>query len=270
MTLPSFYLPDVRAELSQGDICLAPSATVWSGETVEAPLVIPPAPSEVGGTALVPGWRRGAGTPEAVPEVTLETSFSPVLVLSHDCEIDKEWNEWIEMRLAEGWDESRAEAEANARDDLDARILVSPLLPYDPGVLPERSWVAVRSAQKIGYFPIPAIQAYGGAEFLVHLSRACVIDRALLRRPSRLLSLTEEARQILRFKLAEALASRNLTLLGRIESAVGRRIEDVRVLKQKRAELTVALVLDDGSELQVGARGDAPPDALPGRLPTRR
>jgi len=190
-------------------------------------------------------------------------------VLSHDCEIDKEWNDWIEIRLAEGWSEADAEAEANARTDLDTRVLVSPLLSYAPAVLPERSWDAVRATQKIGYFPLPAMPTFENAEFLVHLSRASVIDRTLLRRPVRLLSLTEEARQILRFKLAEVLASRNLSVLGRLEAAVGHRIEDVRIVKRKRSDVTAALLLDDGTELQVGLRADAPSDAPPPRLPRR-
>lgn len=264
-----FYLPEVRPELSQGDICLAPTTMIWSSTIVEAPPVIPAAPDELGQPIFVPGWQRTLSTPELVPGIALELVFSPVLVLSHDCEIDKEWNEWIEMRIADGWSEADAEAEASARTDLDTRILVSPVLGYASDILPERSWDAVRAAQKIGYFPLPVMAAFGGAEFLVHLSRACVIDRNLLHRPVRVLSLSEEARQILRFKLAEVLASRNLSVLGRLEAAVGRRIGDVKVLKRKRSDVTVALVLDDGSEVQVGVKSDAPPDAPASRLPQR-
>lgn len=117
---------------------------VWSSANVEAPPVIPLAPDELGQPVFVPGWQRTFTTLERIPYITLELTFSPVLVLSHDREIDKEWNDWIEMRIAEGW--SEADAEANARTDLDARVLVSPLLGYAPSILPERSWDAVRAA----------------------------------------------------------------------------------------------------------------------------
>jgi hypothetical protein len=62
---------------------------------------------------------------------------------------------------------------------------------------------------------------------------------------------------LLRFKLAEAHSSRNLSVVSKLEAAIGRGITDVRTLKVKRQDATVALVLDDGSEVQVGARADA-------------
>jgi hypothetical protein len=236
---------------------------------VPAPAIVPPAPGRVGETVFLPGWLRGSATPAAVPDITIGNTFGLVLVISHDCEIDKEWNEWVEARIAEGMPEDQAEADADTRAELDARILVAPLLPYEPAVLPERAWEAVRHAQKIGYFPLPAIAAYGGAEFVVHLSRVCVIERALLDRRTRLISLTEEARQLLRFKLAEALSSRNLSVLGKLEAAVGHRIDDVRALKQRRSDVTAALVFDDGTELQVGVRAESGPAGTAARLPQR-
>ena len=69
-----------------------------------------------------------------------------------------------------------------------------------------------------------------------------------------------------RFKLAEALASRNLSVVSNPEAAVGRTIADVRTLKPKQRAATLALILDDGSELQVDAKPDRPADDLPERL----
>lgn len=269
MPLRPFYEDDPRPQLSQGDVCLAPTVMVWSAATLAAPPLIPPAPTDVGEVVFVPGWQRRPATPDRIADITLATSFSPVLVVSHDCEIDKEWNDWVEMRLAEGLSENEARAEADARDDLDARIVVAPLLPYATEVLGEKSWDAVRRAQKIGYFPLAPIEALGDVEFLVHLSRLSVIERRLLHRDMRVLSLTEQARQLLRFKLAEAFSSRNLGVLSQIEAAVGHRVEEVRVVKRKRANVTAALLLDDGSEVQVGVRTDPGPDAPAPRLPDR-
>jgi hypothetical protein len=269
LPLQTFYEEEPRPQLSQGDICLAPAAMIWSAATLAPPPVIPPAPTDVGETVFVRGWQRGRATPDLIPDITLATSFSPVLVVSHDCEIDREWNDWVEMRVADGQSEDEARAEADARHDLDARIVVAPLLPYAAHVLREQSWDAVRRAQKIGYFPLAPMPALGGAEYLVHLSRLCAIERRLLHRDVRVLSLTDEARQLLRYKVAEAISSRHLSVLSKLESAVGHCIEDVHVMKQKRADVTAALLLDDGSEVQIGVRADPGPEASAQRLPDR-
>ena len=104
--------------------------------------------------------------------------------------------------------------------------------------------------------PLPPMPMYEEAEFLVHLSRVTTLERRLLAPRFEAASLTDEARALLRFKLAEALASRDLSVVSRLESAIGRKIVDVRTLKMRRQEASVALVLDDGSELQVAAKAD--------------
>ncbi len=42
-----------------------------------------------------------------------------------------------------------------------------------------------------------------------------------------------------------------------MEAAVGKRIEDVRTLKTKRRDVSIAIVLEGGAELQVVAKADA-------------
>jgi hypothetical protein len=255
---PSF-LPNARPLLSQGDVYLAPSVMVWSAETLPALPLIPSAPAAVGDTVQVPAWNPGAEEDGVVPHVTLATSWVPVLVLSHDCEIDKEFNEHVDALIRAGSDEAEAIARAAPMWELDRRILVSPLLAYEDGGGAERRWEAVRAGRKIGYFPLPPMEGFGGAEFHAHLSRISTLERRLLTPRTKLASLNEDGRALLRFKLAEALASRNLSVLSRLETAIGRRIEDVRTLKVKRGEASVALVLDDGTELQVGASSDPDP-----------
>lgn len=255
MAADAFYLPEVRPLLSQGDVYLAPAVMVWSAETFQAIPLIPPAPEQPGAVVFSPAWTRTLAQ-AAPPLVTLATSWAPVLVLSHDCEIDKEFNEHVDALLRQGIPEAEAQARAESNPDLDRYVLVSPLLPYDEQELASARWDAVRSGQKIGYFPLAPMPAYEGAEYFVHLSRICTVERRLLSPGFKAASLAEQARSLLRFKLAEALSSRNISVVSRLEAAIGQRITDVRTVKVKRQEATVMLVLEDGSELQVGARAD--------------
>jgi hypothetical protein len=253
------YLPAPRFLLSQGDIYLAPSVMVWSAETRSVPPIISPAPGWPGETVYVPAWSKSVDSAGEVPEVTLATSWLPVLVLSHDCEIDKEFNEHVDALVRAGVGEEAAIARAAAMPELDRYILVSPLLPYEGEIVAPEKWDAIRAAQKIGYFPLPPMRAFEGAEFLVHLSRVSTVERRLLSPRHKAASLSDVYRALLRFKLAEALSSRNLSLVSKLEAAVGQRIEDVRALEAKRREVSVGILLEDGTELQVVARAD--PDA---------
>jgi hypothetical protein len=249
------YRPQPRSLLSQGDIYLAPTVIAWSAESFRAMPVVPPAPRRSGETVFVPAWGRSSVS--AAPLVTLATTWAPVLVLSHDCEIDKEFNEHVDVLVRGGMAEEEAEQQASGMPELDRYVLVSPLLAYDERELAAERWEAVRAGQKIGYFPLPSMPRFENAEFFVHLSRICTVERRLLSPGYKVTSLTEPARALLRFKLAEALSSRNLSVVSKLEAAIGRQIADVRTLKIKRQDATVSLVMDDGSEVQVGARADA-------------
>jgi len=255
-----FYLAEARPLLSQGDIYLAPSVVIWSGETHRV-AIVPPAPSSPGQVAYVPAW-SGDGV---APSVTLGTSWTPVLVVSHDCELDKEFNETVDALVASGTGEEDAIEAASADPSLDRYVLVSPLLPYDDRVVRRERWDAIRAAQKIGYFPLPPIAEYEDAEFLVHLSRISTVERTLIESCPKVGSTSEQARALLRFKLAEAHSSRNLTLVSRLESAIGQAIADVRTVKVKRGDATVALVLESGDELHLTARADRDPPPPPER-----
>lgn len=255
ITPEAFYLPEPRPLLSQGDVYLAPTTIVWSEEAFQGIPLIPPAPEEPGTLVFTPAWTR-TQAPLAPPVVTLATGWAPVLVLSHDCEIDKEFNEHADALVRDGVPEEEALARAGSEPGLDRYILVSPLLPYDEQELASTRWDAVRAGQKIGYFPLPPMPAYEDAEYFVHLSRICTVERRLLSPAYKAASLSEQGRSLLRFKLAEALSSRNLSVVARLEAAIGHQITDVRTIKVKRQDATVMLVLDDCSEIQVGARAD--------------
>lgn len=256
-----------RAQLSQGDIFLAPSATAYMAEAAEHTLAGPLVPPAVGQSVTVRAWGR-AGLVAPAPPVSVVVVWTPVMVLSHDCELDKEFNEHVDRFLAEHPTVTEADAigRFSARADLDRHVLVAPLQPYDEVVAPAWKHESIRQAGRIGYVPVPPIPEYDGAEFFVHLSRVSTVGRELLALRYKVASLTEAARSLLRFKVAETLASRNLTLVCKLEAAVGRTITDVRTVKSRSSSATVALVLDDGDEVQVDAKIDRPGGPLPERL----
>jgi hypothetical protein len=174
----SAYLPEHRALLSQGDVYLSPAVMVWSADAFRAMPLIPPAPEHPGETVFTPAWGRSNAS--RAPMVTLATSWTPVLVISHDCEIDKEFNEYVDALIRAGIAEQEAEARASALSELDRYVLVAPVLPYDERELASERWDAVKTGRKIGYFPLPPMPAYENAEFFVHLSRICTVERRLL------------------------------------------------------------------------------------------
>jgi hypothetical protein len=190
------------------------------------------------------------------------------MVLSHDCEIDKQFNEEVERFLAEnpGSNEKEVVAYVSAREDLDRHILVSPLLPYAEEFAPEWKHESISRGGRIGYVPVPAVPQYDDEGFFVHIAQVSTVERRLLAPGYKVASLSEPARAVVRFKIAEALASRNLSLFSKLESAVGRTIADVKQLKSRNSKATVGLLLDDGTELQVDVKADPQGEIPPERL----
>jgi hypothetical protein len=256
----AYFLPARHATLRQGDIILAPTVTVWSAESKTALALgsegAEPAP-------LLSLWQAGedpetAPDPLAPPPVTLEAVYRPVMVLSHECEIEKEFNEYVAPFEKHGEAAvARAIDDADARWDLDRYVLVAPLLEYHPAEVAPDKWPAIEAARKVGYFPVlPLPGASPPAPSFVHLSRVTTVERRLLSYARKLASLTPAAVHLLRIKFAETHSVRTLSILSKLEAALGRTIMDVRILKQGRATSTVGLVLDHGAMLTVDVKTD--------------
>jgi hypothetical protein len=90
----------------------------------------------------------------------------------------------------------------------------------------------------------------------VHLSRVTTVERRLLAFARTLASLTPTAVHLLRIKLAETLSVRNLSVVSKLEAAIGHGIVDVKTLKQGRSGITVALRLDNETDLTVDVKAD--------------
>lgn len=199
---PGAYYAPLGPDWSQGDLAVAPTAVLWGqGERPSLPYPQPP-PLPNGVISVV--YDLWEGTPLA-PAASIECFIGPVMVVSDDCAIDKEFNARVDQLIAQGLPESAAEAEARNDDSLDPLILVAPVLPYES--LRFVNEQAVRTAQAVGYFPI-----VGGPEVdegYLDLGRVQPVSRGLLSEP--FAALSEAARSILRWKLAQYYAARNLS-----------------------------------------------------------
>lgn len=251
-----FFLDSLKDQLSQGDIVLAPTAVLWSDDT-RAPEFMIPSPPELGGHVEVPVWDSydGAEAPLTVAEVR----WSPAVVLSHDCELDKEFNRAVSEYLESGdITEEEAIARASADSSLDPYVLVTPVLGYE--VVPEEMHEGIRQGQTIGYFPIPPAPLFDDEELLLDLRRVTTVDRQLITRYEKLASLTQEAAGVLRYKLSEAMAWRSLAVLPEIEAMVGQTVRDLEISRKSRKKTALALHLGDGSVVHLEIR--TPPPGL--------
>lgn len=241
--------------LRQGDIVLAPTV-----------ILVPPGhrdldgpragPARLGDVQRLALWYADAGT--HAPEVSAEMRFSPVLVLSHDCELEKDFNERIRALLAEGRAEDDALAEAEGDPSLDPFAVVAPLRPFSD--LPAQRREGVLHGQRIGYFPLLKLPRDGG-DYFVDLGQACTVSVRLLPQAGKVASLDRHAVFELRYKLTEAYAIRDLAVLHELERLTGRTIVRATALPKSGKKTSLQLFLDDGDIVHLEIR--KPREELP-------
>ncbi len=224
-----FYEP-VSGPLRQGDIVLARVVRVVAGDRF-----VPAA------------WRDldEDHVPVAGPHGTsyLATGTALVMVTSHDCHIDKEWNRMVSRLRREGVDDETAMATADADDALDRGVQVSPLAPPDAIDVDRGNLMAGRVQ---GYLPVAASPDGLVPEAVVDLTYRCTVDRLDL---TPIASISTDARALLRVMLVHLDALRSPMVSAVIEQAVGKRIDRAHVAD--RAPLKVRLELDDGSVVEL-------------------
>lgn len=165
------------------------------------------------------------------------------MVLTHDCQLDKEWNQRVRELERGGTSTERAEAEATADATLDRTLVVSPLV--DPNDL-RGGRGNLLAGRVIGYLPVPAHPEQLVEECVVDLTYQCTIDRFDV---VKVASISEAARKQLRYALIQLDALRTADLGFEVEAVVGRTIQRVDV--PKRDPLTVRIQLDDGQVIQL-------------------
>jgi hypothetical protein len=171
------------------------------------------------------------------------TGFGLVMVTSHDCQLEKEWNRRRSELIAGGKSDVDASAEATADPTLDRTLVVSPLVSVEDIKVDRGQLLA---GHVVGYVPVPASNDGLVPECVVDLSYRCTVDRFDVVRIS---SVSTLARSQLRYALVRLDSLRTPHLGFGIEDVIGRTIERAEV--PQRDPLTVRLHLDDGSVINL-------------------
>ncbi|HET6232925.1 MAG TPA: hypothetical protein VFE05_22805 [Longimicrobiaceae bacterium] len=217
----------------------------------------------LGTTQRMALWDEPSGT--GAPGVSAEVRFSPVLVLSHDCELEKDFNERVRELIVGGMAEDAAILEAEADPTLDPFVVVAPLLPYS--AFAQKRHPGIRDGQRIGYFPLERLPHDGG-DYVVDLGHVSTVSVELLPQRAKVASLACESVYELRYKLSEAYAIRDLAVLQELERMTGRTI--VRVVAQGKSQkkTSLQLYLDDGDIVHLEVR--KPREFLPEEITRER
>jgi hypothetical protein len=172
------------------------------------------------------------------------------MVVTHDCQLDKEWNQRVRELERSGMTRERAERDAASDVTLDRTLVVSPLV--DPSEL-RGGRGNLLAGRVIGYLPVPAHLDALVTECVADLTYQCTIDRLDV---AKIASISESARKQLRYALIQLDALRTADLGFEVEAVVGRTIQKVDV--PARNPLTVRLQLDDGQVIQLLQQPGAP------------
>jgi len=197
------YLEFPSTTLRQGDIVLAPSVVLLrADEGWPVPEEVPRAPDRLGGRTQALAWKSDEAS--HTPEVLVETSWSPVLVISHDCHLEKDFNERVNQLIDGGIPEEQAVAEASGDPNLDPFAVVAPLHSYSD--FPAHRHAGIRAGERIGYFPLDALPR-DGRDYAVDLGRLTTVSVRLLPQSGKVASLGPSSIAELRYKLAECIRS---------------------------------------------------------------
>lgn len=244
---------------------LAPVTVLLAAGEAPAADHLPIPPRFLGERVHTPLWLPMGSL---APATVAETVFAPVLVLSHDCHLDKDFNERVHALVEDGISLEQARSEASADPSLDPMAVVAPLQPYSE--IPPHRHAGIRAGDRIGYFALDGIPGDGG-DYVVDLGRACTVSVRLLPQSAKVASLAPAFAAELRYKLAEAYAIRDLSVIAELEAMVGRRILRAEALPKSRKKSAVVLHLDNGELIHLEVK--RPRDELPAeitRMPSRQ
>ncbi len=221
--------------LAQGDLIIAPLARVMAAD--------PSTPDR---------WdrldeheiriRRNAHEDE---DIHLAAGRAVLMVTSHDCHHDKEWNEAVRRMVKSGKAQEAAEELAEMDETLDRTFQASPVVLVGDFHVDKRR--DLRDGRIAGFFPLPSNVDAGFSDAVVDLTYRVTIDRFSMER--HLFGLDALGRSQLRLCLARFDALRSVNLGVEIEAVVGQRIATVAVSKGNPIE--VNLTLDDGTEVRL-------------------
>lgn len=219
--------------MKQGDILLAGVARLVDGDRFT-----PPAWSRLDAYDVTLAGARENGR-----DLLLSAGPALVMVTSHDCHLDKEWNRRRTALIGDGKSEEEAGREAEEDVTLDRTFTGSPLI-Y-PGELDlERG--NLMAGRVVGYLPIPASDDGLVPEAVADLTYRVTLDRVDV---VRVACVKDGVRAHLRYALARLETLRATSLGFDVERVVGRHIERVEIPKAN--PLLVQLYLEGGSVIEL-------------------
>lgn len=192
-----------------------------------------------------------------------------VMVLSHDCQLDKDINRAARqlMKADASLTPDAAFELAEQNPELDRFVLVAPLVDVHHILNSgdENFTASILAGTTLGYFPLQDEKELAIHQTVVDLNYRSTVDVFTL--SQRLTSLTDIARLQLRYALARMDSLRVPVLETVFSEAIGQKITDV--LPPKRGSQTVKLVLENGKALEVLLPPTQPEQAGPTRKKSR-
>ena len=237
MTGTGIYRPS-EGPLNQGDILVAPVA-----RAAAADFLVPDRWDRIDQNEHIVGHPHTSA--DADENICVLSGRTLVMVTSHDCHHDKEWNVERARLIRSGHSVSEAEELAESDPTLDRTFQASPLVPLSD-IEPDRRG-NYEAGRVVGFFPLPEPPDRSFPPSVVDLTYRCTIDRLAI--TARRWCITPQARDRLRHAIARFDSFRSFQLAETIEEAIGKSIADVSV--DSTRPLAVNLILNDGSVLQL-------------------
>jgi hypothetical protein len=232
--------------MKQGDILLAGVARLVADDRYT-----PPAWARLDAYDItIAGARQGGG------DLWLTSGPALVMVTSHDCHLDKEWNRRRTALIRGGMTEDEADRQAEDDVSLDRTFNASPLIYPDESGLDRGN---LMGGKMVGYLPVPASGDGLVPEAVVDLTYRATLDRLDV---VRVACVTAAVRAQIRFALARLETLRATSLGFEVEAVVGRHIEHVTIPETN--PLLVRLELEDGQTIELLQRA-AEPEPGPAR-----
>ena len=188
------------------------------------------------------------------------------MVISHDCQLDKETNARYHKLRKEDSRLSMKEAIklAEADPELDRFVTVVQIVSISQL---RADGDQIKSGDILGYFPVPELKSAGILESGADLNFPSMIDRNLL--VDRAASLSDIARGRLRLALARFYAFRTPEIGLEVEAAVGKRITGLR--RVPNSPLEIILEVQGGDEFRLILQPENPKKSRPAvRGPSKR
>lgn len=254
------FREDDNAALQQGDILLAPVVRITRSGAV---------PDAGDGRLLEQAAATVSPPKTEFGEVELRVGWGPVVVVTHDCHLEKEFQRRYRQLRKENYSKRAAIAEAEKDSALDRWLIVAPILdPFlnvsegDAGAA--NAAAAALRGEVIGQCPIPAYPDRGINGGVADLTWLTTIDRTTI--VTRLASMNELGRARLRMALARSSALRSPEIGFLLEDIIGDRILDARRAPDNAA--VVELDLRRSGTIQLMAHPGEPASGGPERTRT--